>query len=394
MIVSLVTPVMLLLYYVLLIGMVTFVIFGNFVMLLQMPPMGGYVSVGSVPNLNVGMMEGVLSLQQSTPSLALGTLSEVPLGGRRTSTGYISMPAEGDGTDLPLDVFGNFTLPLDRQQGGFPAYSRHYFPHKKTSTPDLSPYTKAESLPWLNTGYVAVSQANGGPRDTPGAHGYVAVGDAMGVMKRQPSLPSLSFRNNNNKSLTSLDADLPPGAYCRVGARGSPGPPSACSPGYVANNQDLPSHAMPAVNSSPVSKSPYVTCAMADSLASHKLEPEKANSAYVSLGDMPSGRWAHPVVPPSSAGEESREVVSAPIESSRGRSSLPVRPNTSETNHNRGGSRWTPLGPSLSKQSSGYVSQETLPFHDTVVMSPKKLLARSQEPHSVVYSPNHKPSMV
>lgn len=359
--------------------------------------MGGYVSVGSVPNLAGGMTEGVLSLQQSSPSLALGTLPETPLGARRTSTGYISMPDnETDPINLPLDVLGSLTLPHDGRQGVFPAYSRYSFASKKTSTPDLSPYTKAESLPWLNTGYVAVAQAEGGARDAPGAHGYVAVGDAMGIMKRQPSLPSLNF--GTNKSLTTPDEDLPTGAYCRVGARGSPGPPPGISLGYVSITQDIPSHITPTVtSSSPVNKSPYVTCAMAESIASPKKEPEKASGDYVSVGDMANGRWAHPVIPPNNS-EESREVASAPVEGSRGRPFVPTRPNTSETNHNRGGNRWTPSGPSLSKQSSGYVSgnvsQETLAFHDPVVMSPKKLLARSHEPHSVVYSPNHKPSMV
>lgn len=363
----------------------------------KMSSMGGYVSVGSVPNLAGGMTEGILSLQQSSPSLALGTLPETPLGARRTSTGYISMPDnEGDPINLPLDVLGSLTLPHDGRQGVFPAYSRYNFSRKKTSTPDLSPYTKAESLPWLNTGYVAVAQAEGGARDASGAHGYVAVGDAVGIMKRQPSLPSLNF--GTNKSLSTPDEELPPGAYCRVGARGSPGPPPGTSLGYVSITQDMPSQLTPTVpSSSPVNKSPYVTCAMAESIASPKKEPEKANGDYVSVGDMAIGRWADPVIPPHNI-EESREVASAPVEGSRGRPSVPTRPNTSETNHNRGGNRWTPSGPSLSKQSSGYVSgnvsQETLAFHDPVVMSPKKLLVRSHEPHSVVYSPNHKPSMV
>ncbi|XP_063605618.1 titin-like isoform X1 [Penaeus indicus] len=66
----------------------------------------GYVSVSSVPNLPVGSMEDGLSLQQSTSSLALGTPSHQPLGARRASTGYISMPdqdAEG-GKPPPRDV--------------------------------------------------------------------------------------------------------------------------------------------------------------------------------------------------------------------------------------------------------------------------------------------------
>ncbi|XP_042241219.1 uncharacterized protein LOC121878859 isoform X7 [Homarus americanus] len=358
----------------------------------RIPNMGGYVSAGSVPNLAGGIAEAGQSLQQSTPSLALGILPDIPLEARRTSTGYISMP-DTDAENLHLAVLGNLTLPHEgRGQNGFPAYSRHNFPHQKTSTPDLSPYTKPESLPWFNTGNVTVAQAEGGGRDTRGACGYVAVGDAMGAMKRQPSPPSLDL--NTNKSQSTQDETLPTGAYCRVGARGSPGPP----PGYVSITQDMLSHTSPAVSSSsPINKTPYVTCAMAESIASPKKEPEKVTGDYVAVGDARNGRWAHPVMPPSTI-EESREVASAPIEGSRGRPSLPTRPNTSETNHNRGGNRWTPVGPSLSKQSSGYVSgnvsQETLSFHDPVVMSPKKLLAQSHEPHSVVYSPNHKPSMV
>nr|XP_053630839.1 cytokine receptor-like isoform X7 [Cherax quadricarinatus] len=373
----------------------------------KMSGMGGYVSVGSVPNLAGGLAEGLLALQQSTPSLALGALPEVPLGARRTSTGYISMPeADADAINLPLDVMSNFAFPPEgRGQSGLPAYSRHNFSHKKASTPELSPYTKAESLPWLNTGYVAVAQAESVMRDTRSAGGYVALGDAvgsvalsdgMGRMKRQPSLPSLPF--GTNKSITTPDEDLPPGAYCRVGARGSPDPQHGSSTGYVSITQELASQTTPTVSSSsPVNKSAYVTCAMAESIASPKKEPEKVNTDYVSVGEMGNGHWAHPIKPPRTS-DESREVTSAPIEGSRGRPSLPTRPNTSETNHNRAGNKWTPLGPSLSKQSSGYVSgnvsQETLAFHDPVVMSPKKLLARSQEPHSVVYSPNHKPSMV
>ncbi|XP_069186100.1 cytokine receptor isoform X2 [Procambarus clarkii] len=364
----------------------------------KIPDVGGYVSVGSVPNLAGGITEGLLSLQQSTPSLGLGTLPEMPLGARRTSTGYISMPdTDAEGINLPLDVLGNFTFPHEgRAQSGFPAYSRHNFSSKKGSTPELSQYTKAESLPWLNTGYVAVAQADGVMRETPSAGGYVALGDGIGGMKRQPSLPSLPF--GMDKSITTPDEDLPPGAYCRVGARGSPGPPPAFSTGYVSITQDLPSQTTPTITaSSSVNKSPYVTCAMAEAIASPKKEPEKVKTDYVSVGEMPNGCWAQPVVPPSTS-EESREVTSAPLEGSRVRPSLPARPNTSETNHNRAGNRWTPLGPSLSKQSSGYVSgnvsQETLAFHDPVVMSPKKLLARSHEPHSVVFSPNHKSSMV
>ncbi|XP_064109262.1 cytokine receptor-like isoform X2 [Macrobrachium nipponense] len=353
----------------------------------------GYVSASSVPNLAVGMSDGSMSLHPFTPNGALGTLPEMPLGAR-TSTGYISMP-DADADTISLDVLNNLTLPHEGRQAGFPAYSRHNFPYKKT-TPEMSPYIKTGSLPWLNTGYVAVAQAEGGrPVTTPPARGYVAVSDAMGVMKRQPSLPSLP--TGFTKSVSTPDEDLPPGAYCRVGSRSSPGPPLGASAGYVGITQALPVHTShnSVTAASPTNKAPYVTCAIAESLVSPSSSPEKVKGAYVSVGDFSGTRWAHPVIQ-RDTGEEGREVASAPVESSRGRPSVPTRPSTSDAtvNHNRGGSRWPPLAPSLSKQSSGYVSQETLTFHDPVVMSPKRLLAQSHEPHSVVLSANHKASMV
>ncbi|XP_063875673.1 LOW QUALITY PROTEIN: uncharacterized protein LOC135108509 [Scylla paramamosain] len=352
--------------------------------------MKGYVSVGSVPNLAVSAVDGV-SLRQSNPSLGLEPLQEVPMGGRRTSTGYISMPTnESEGLSLPLDDLGNLVLPHERRPGDLLAYSRHYMPYKKTS--DFSPYSKAQSLPWLNTGYVAVSQAEDGGQAVPGAQGYVAVGDAMNLMKRQPSLPSLPM--NISKPLTTPDQDLPPGAYCKLGARGSPDPPPN-SLGYVSATQHMPMPNALAMRP-PVYKSPYVTCAMAESVVSPKKEPSKTTD-YVTLGDTPDGQWAHPIIHPMTP-EETRDVLSAPVEGSRGRVIQPIRPNSSETNNNRGSNQFAPSGHSLSKQSSGYasgnVSQETLTFHDPLVMSPKKLLTRSYEPHSVVYSPHHKPSMV
>ncbi|XP_045134889.1 uncharacterized protein LOC123518233 isoform X2 [Portunus trituberculatus] len=357
----------------------------------KVPSMKGYVSVGSVPNLAVSTTDGVSSLQQSNPSLGLEPLQEVPMGGRRTSTGYISMPTnESDGMSFPLEDLGNLVLPHERQPGDLLAYSRHYMPYKKAS--DFSPYSKAQSLPWLNTGYVAVSQAEDGGQAVPGAQGYVAVGDAMNLMKRQPSLPSLPMIVS--KPLTTPDQDLPPGAYCKLGARGSPDPPPN-SLGYVSATQHMPMPNALAM-SPPVYKSPYVTCAMAESVVSPKKEPRKTTD-YVALGDTPDGQWAHPIIHPMTP-EETRDVLSAPVEGSRGRVMQPVRPNSSETNNNRGSNQFAPSGHSLSKQSSGYasgnVSQETLTFHDPLVMSPKKLLTRSYEPHSVVYSPHHKPSMV
>lgn len=356
----------------------------------KVPSMKGYVSVGSVPNLAVSATDGV-SLQQSNPSLGLEPLPEVPMGGRRTSTGYISMPTnESDGMSFPLDDLGNLVLPHERQPGDLLAYSRHYLPYKKTS--DFSPYSKAQSLPWLNTGYVAVSQAEDGGQAVPGAQGYVAVGDAMNLMKRQPSLPSLPM--NISKPLTTPDQDLPPGAYCKLGARGSPDPPPN-SLGYVSATQHMPMPNALAM-SPPVYKSPYVTCAMAESVVSPKKEPRKTTD-YVALGDTPDGQWAQTIIHPMTR-EETRDVLSAPVEGSRDRAIQSVRPNSSETNNNRGSNQFAPSGHSLSKQSSGYasgnVSQETLTFHDPLVMSPKKLLTRSHEPHSVVYSPHHKPSMV
>ncbi|XP_068202544.1 cytokine receptor-like isoform X2 [Palaemon carinicauda] len=352
----------------------------------------GYVSASSVPNLAVGMSDGSMSSHPFTANGALGTLPEMPLGAR-TSTGYISMP-DADADTISLDILNKFTLPHEGRQGGFPAYSRHNFPYKKTT--EMSPYIKTGSLPWLNTGYVAVAQAEGGrPETTPPARGYVAVSDAMGVMKRQPSLPSLC--TGFTKSVSTPDEDLPPGAYCRVGSRSSPGPPPGASAGYVGIAQALPVHSShnSVTAASPTNKTPYVTCAIAESLVSPNSTPEKVSGAYVSVGDFSGSRWAHPVIQHDTC-EEGREVASAPVESSRGRPSVPTRPNTSDAtvNHNRGGSRWPPLAPSLSKQSSGYVSQETLTFHDPVVMSPKRLLAQSHEPHSVVLSANHKASMV
>lgn len=357
----------------------------------QVPNMKGYVSLGSVPNLSGTAVDGVSPLQQSNPTLGLDTLQEVRMGGRRTSTGYISMPTnESDGISFPLDDLGNLVLPHERRPGDYLAYSRHYMPYKKTS--DFSPYTKAQSLPWLNTGYVAVAQAEDGGQPAPGAQGYVAVGDAMSVMKRQPSLPSLPM--DGSKPLITPDEDPALGAYCKLGERGSPDPPPT-SHGYVSETQHMPVP-MSLDLSPPVYKSPYVTCAMAESMASPKKEPIKA-ADYVSVGDPTGGHWAYPIMHPTTP-EETREVLSAPVESTRSRTMQPVRPNSSETNHNRRSSQFAPTGHSLSKQSSGYasgnVSQETLAFHDPLLMSPKKLLARSHEPHSVVYSPNHKPSMV
>ncbi|XP_042865030.1 uncharacterized protein LOC122248791 isoform X3 [Penaeus japonicus] len=344
----------------------------------------GYVSVSSVPNLPVGSIEDGLSLQQSTSSLALGTPSHQPLGARRASTGYISMPdQDAEGVNLPLEMLGNVTLPHDSRPGGFPAYSRHNFPLKKTPTSEMSPYMKTGSLQRLNTGYVAVAQPDGGARDTMSqAHGYCGAED-HGVMKRQSSLSALPL--TYNKSISTPDEDLPPGTYCRVGARGSPGPPAGPSPGYVSITQAMPSHVLPhPVTTSPTNKSPYVTFAMAKSMPSPTKEPEKAGGGYVSVGDMAEGRWANPVMMAPEDFEESREVSSAPLESTRGRPTLSTRPNTSEATiaHNRGARSFPPLAPSLSKQSSGYVSQDSLPFHDPVVMSPKRLLTQSKEPYS------------
>lgn len=345
-----------------------------------------------MPNLTGTTTDGMSPLQQSNPNLGLDTLQEIRMGGRRTSTGYISMPTnENDGMSFPLDDLGNLVLPHERRPGDYLAYSRHYMPYKKTS--DFSPYTKAQSLPWLNTGYVAVAQAEDGGQTAPGAQGYVAVGDAMNVMKRQPSLPSLPM--DVSKTLILPDENLPPGAYCKLGARGSPGPPSD-SHRYVSETQHVPVPSSLAL-SPLISKSPYVTCAMAESLASPQKEPRRPTADYVSVGDVTDGQWAHPIMHPTTP-EETREILSAPVEGTRSRTMPSVRPNSSETDHNRRSSQFAPTGHSLSKQSSGYasgnVSQETLTFHDPLVMSPKKLLARSHEPHSVVYSPNHKPSMV
>lgn len=357
----------------------------------------GYVSVSSVPNLPVGSMEDGLSLQQSTSSLALGTPSHQPLGARRASTGYISMPdQDAEGVNLPLEMLGNVTLPHDSRPGGFPAYSRHNFPLKKTPTSEMSPYMKTGSLQRLNTGYVAVAQPDGGARDAMSqAHGYCG-GEDLGVMKRQSSLSALPL--TYNKSISTPDEDLPRGTYCRVGARGSPGPPPGPSPGYVSITQAMPSHAMshPVNTTSPTNKSPYVTFAMAKSMPSPTKEPEKAGEGYVSVGDMAEGRWANPVMMAPEDFEESREVSSAPLESTRGRPLLSTRPNTSEATiaHNRGARSFPPLAPSLSKQSSGYVSQDSLPFHDPVVMSPKRLLTQSKEPYSVIMPPDHKGTAV
>lgn len=357
----------------------------------------GYVSVSSVPNLPVGSMEDGLSLQQSTSSLALGTPSHQPLGARRASTGYISMPdQDAEGVNLPLEMLGNVTLPHDSRPGGFPAYSRHNFPLKKTPTSEMSPYMKTGSLQRLNTGYVAVAQPDGGARDAMSqAHGYCG-GEDLGVMKRQSSLSALPL--TYNKSISTPDEDLPRGTYCRVGARGSPGPPPGPSPGYVSITQAMPSHAMshPVNTTSPTNKSPYVTFAMAKSMPSPTKEPEKAGGGYVSVGDMAEGRWANPVMMAPEDFEESREVSSAPLESTRGRPLLSTRPNTSEATiaHNRGARSFPPLAPSLSKQSSGYVSQDSLPFHDPVVMSPKRLLTQSKEPYSVIMPPDHKGTAV
>lgn len=351
------------------------------------PSMKGYVSLGSVPNLTGTATDGMPPMQQSNPNLGLETLQEVRMGGRRTSTGYISMPTnESDGMSFQMDDLDKLVLPHERRPGDYIAYSRHYIPYKKIS--DFSPYTKAQSLPWLNTGYVAVAQAEDGGQSVSGAQEYVTVGDAMNAMKRQPSLPSLS--RDISKTLITPDKDLPPGAYCKLGARGSPDPlPN--SHGYVSETHHMPVPSSLAF-SPPVCKSPYVTCAMAESIASPKKEPLKATNDNVSVGDITDGQWAYPIMHPITP-EETREVLSAPVEGTRSRTIQPTRPNSSETNHNR--SQFPPTGHSLSKQSSGYASANvSLTFQDPLVMSPKKLLARSQEPHSVVYSPNHKPSMV
>ncbi|KAK4304924.1 hypothetical protein Pmani_023157 [Petrolisthes manimaculis] len=368
-------------------------------------PQPGYVAVGSVPNLTVGMgCDGGVgsSLPQSTPSLGTEMEgAEVRMSGRRTSTGYISMPtSEADGCNMPLSDLGNLTLPHERREGHLPPYSRHFYPYKKAYDFN-SPYIKAQSLPWLNlnAGYVAVAQAEAANREMPQTQGYVAVGEeGLPGMKRQSSLLSLPL--GVDKTARASDEDRPLGAYCRVGTRGIPAtspPASSPSPGYVSVTPDLTAFTSPRVI--PPNKTPYVTYAMAEALSSPTKQPEK--SAYVSVGDMPSGRWAHPVHP-TNVGEETRDVLSAPIEGTRARPHQPpTRPNTTDAtgHHGReGANRFVPLGHSLSKQSSGYasgnVSQETLSFHDPVVMSPKKLLARSQEPHSVVYSPNHNSSMV
>lgn len=354
----------------------------------------GYVSVSSVPNLPVGSMEDGLSLQQSTSSLALGTPSHQPLVTRRASTGYISMPdQDSEGVNVPLEMLGNVTLPHDSRQGGFPAYSRHNFSLKKTPT-EMSPYMKTGSLQRLNTGYVAVAQPDGGSRDAMSqAHGYYV--EDFGSIKRQASLSALPL--TNNKSISTPDEDLPPGTYCRVGARGSPGPAPGPPPGYVSITQAMPSHIMPhpVTTTSPTNKSQYVTLAMAKSIPSPTKEPEKVGSGgYVSVGDMAEGRWAHPVMTPEDF-EESREVSSAPVEGTRSRPTLPLRPDTTgATVQNRGASRLPSLAPSLSKQSSGYVSQDSLPFHDPVVMSPKRLLTQSKEPYSVIMPPEHKGTAV
>ncbi|KAK7082606.1 hypothetical protein SK128_027057 [Halocaridina rubra] len=340
------------------------------------------------------MSDGNLASQSFIPNAPLSTLPEMPLGAR-TSTGYFSM-LDLDSDSISLDVLNNLTLPHEGRQSGFPAYSRHNFPYKKT-TPDVSAYTKTGSLPWLNTGYVAVAQAEGGGRDSmPHPRGYVAVSDAMGVMKRQPSLPSMPTGISKSR-ISTPEEEIPPGAYCRVGSRTSPGPPvGAASSGYVGINQAIPLQTAPSSLTStiPANKSPYVYCAITESLESPNSTPEKGSEGYVSVGDKHENMWAHSVPHPC-MNDESREVSSAPVEGTRSRPSIPLRPNTSDVvvNHNRGGTRWPPLAPSLSKQSSGYVSQEAL-THDPVVMSPKRLLAQSHEPHSVVLSANHKASMV
>ncbi|XP_076063626.1 cytokine receptor-like isoform X3 [Oratosquilla oratoria] len=301
---------------------------------------------------------------------------------------------------------------------------------KGPPTPNLQP----QHMPSASRGYVSVAQANAGD-----------------FMKRQPSLPTLVTKN-----LSSPDEERPPGAYCRVGtARASPPgfsrPSMPSTTGYVTVSEAPPG---PILNQKdpvtlPVSteRSPYVTCAevlrrtepeapsdlpntcvplediKSDSFslttpepvaptptpASSKVEHGGGGGGGGSKGGGTGGyvsavngglgeRWATATMTPPIE-DDFREVTSAPVEGTRSRVQQPapsIRPSTAEgtVNHPKTSSLHSnTFTPSLSKQSSGYVSQETLPALEPVVMSPKKLVPQSQEPLSIL-SPTHRASMV
>ncbi|CAL4058619.1 unnamed protein product [Meganyctiphanes norvegica] len=367
-----------------------------------------YVSVGSVPNLREELVDGTLSLPQSTPNLSQDQflLTQLAMTApRRTSTGYISMPdADADSPNINLNLLGNI---LVRPSDTGLTYSRHNY-NKAGGTPDFLAYSKSGSLPRLNTGYVAVAQvpfqiqnqvqapaamaqmpSRGDSRDSAQSRAYVQLGEDIEALKRPPSLPIIP--NAMNKSFPTPDDERPTGAYCKVGSRMSPGPVSTGSGGYVSTAQAM-AHMSPRrpTVSPPISKSHYVTTGQASNITSPSRESMAALNPYHSVSD--GERWALRCPAPSED-EDNRKSQSAPTERPGiTPPTLPSRPNTSEATVGRVAANQWP--PSLSKQSSGYVSQETIQPSESVTLCPKTLVAQNHEPQSVLYSGKHNVSMV
>ena len=125
--------------------------------------------------------------------------------------------------------------------------------------------------------------------------------------------------------------------------------------------------------------------------------PSSARSHYVTAAP---NRTAFQRLEQLDVADEVRFVASAPSENSRGRVNpqdddslnpqLSERPNTSDGVPSRPKRQSPPIrwpGPSLSKQSSGYVSQEALGA-EPLVMSPKRLFAQNNETKAMVANPH------
>lgn len=132
---------------------------------------------------------------------------------------------------------------------------------------------------------------------------------------------------------------------------------------------------------------PYVSCMEAASIPSGQLPKEASHpTMFPPYVELTGDKWSQPR-PPSLAA-----ATPAEGEQFAGRVGQLPRPNTTEAT--MGYRRPETTNPCLSKQSSGYVSQETIAPCEAVVMSPKRLLTQATTPHTIVMSPSHQSSMV
>lgn len=334
--------------------------------------------------------------------------------------------------------------PYSSATSPLPIYSRHSFtPPNKLVKRSQSPPGTANNLGDLQ--YVAVVFNNDDSRLTSP--------DSLYDGKRRPS-SLVNVEQMDNKSDMSVDFADAPGAYSIIGKRKNTVQPMSSSQGYVtlsnhpqsktatpfkSNTQNTRLNSGQTSNSLRGMPSEDSNSILEDLESTPKVSPlhSAESRGYVALGERgfpssaskpsdsgqpsmtPSAKshyvtaapdqWAFNCARPRQLdfADEVRFVASAPVENQRGRkvsqkdednlNLLNGRPNTSEgigrpryQSHSPSNA-WTGGAPSLSKQSSGYVSQEALST-DPLVMSPKRLFAQTSEaispktiPHEVSF---------